>query len=650
MSTVRQAAPKIAPTRKGLSVVPQMTGRTALTALVVHFAVAYAILTRCSTSTARLFLIILATTFEVIARIPGGRRWVAVAPLLIYAALFITEYSTTRVVDTLSKTTDILIPGLAPPFPEFQASTSGDARVLVGPDGIIPAPFASVDEASTVAAAVRSAIEGGTPFVTGDDFSIIIPARDEEHYITKTIQFIIRNTPRQYIKEILVIDDASKIPLGDVLDRELSPEDRRLVMVHRFDTKEGLIRARIYGADRSTGSNIFFLDGHCKPKPGWLEPLLKHLKSNYKRIACPVIQDIRKDTWEDAGTSGAKMMFEWTFEFGWYDDLTDEVPISAGGIIALTRKWWEESGKYDPGMLEWGGENLEQSMRVWLCGGDIFAVRDSFVGHIFDRPPKPNPGNRLVTQVQKNQKRGALVWLDEYYRYFETFHSVVKTLDEGPNLETRRQLRRQLGCLPFEWYVDKFRTSFEREALLVDEFRVIRHSGSRLCLSITDPLQPEVVLTRCNPESRNQRWMPVAGGRMVMNQATKHCLDRSRATSVFARQDKVQVQPCEWTDIFQGKAGHQFFQFDTIKTGRIYSPYEASASATLTGNDFLPANSDDAESQTSFCFTSEARFWDFELLGSPEQLSEPVLIAPCTSTRDDGLLRWTDSQAFELLA
>lgn len=42
-------------------------------------------------------------------------------------------------------------------------------------------------------------------------------------------------------------------------------------------------------------------------------------------------------------------------------------------------------------MLEWGGENLEQSMRVWMCGGEIYVVRDSFVGHIFDRPPKPNP-------------------------------------------------------------------------------------------------------------------------------------------------------------------------------------------------------------------------------------------------------------------
>lgn len=55
---------------------------------------------------------------------------------------------------------------------------------------------------------------------------------------------------------------------------------------------------------------------------------------------------------------------------------------------------WEESGKYDPGMLEWGGENIEQSLRVWMCGGEIFAVRNSFVGHIFSRPAKPNPGVR----------------------------------------------------------------------------------------------------------------------------------------------------------------------------------------------------------------------------------------------------------------
>lgn len=58
-------------------------------------------------------------------------------------------------------------------------------------------------------------------------------------------------------------------------------------------------------------------------------------------------------------------------------------------------------GKYDPGMLEWGGENLEQSMRLWMCGGEIIVDRRSQIGHIFSRPPKPNPGNRLVIQVKE---------------------------------------------------------------------------------------------------------------------------------------------------------------------------------------------------------------------------------------------------------
>lgn len=47
------------------------------------------------------------------------------------------------------------------------------------------------------------------------------------------------NTPAKLIKEIIVIDDASTIPLADVLDRELPAAYRKLVKVFRFDNKEG---------------------------------------------------------------------------------------------------------------------------------------------------------------------------------------------------------------------------------------------------------------------------------------------------------------------------------------------------------------------------------------------------------------------------
>lgn len=102
-------------------------------------------------------------------------------------------------------------------------------------------------------------------------------------------------------------------------------------------------------------------------------------------------------------------------------------------------------------MLEWGGENLEQSMRVWMCGGSIRVARGAIVGHIFNRPPKPNPNNSLVRQVQRNQKRAALVWLDDYYQYFEMLHPAAHALDEGSGVEDRMLLRQHLNCSNFEW-------------------------------------------------------------------------------------------------------------------------------------------------------------------------------------------------------
>eukprot|EP00922_Rhytidocystis_sp_ex-Travisia-forbesii_P051032 GHVS01075785.1.p1 GENE.GHVS01075785.1~~GHVS01075785.1.p1 ORF type:complete len:715 (-),score=59.51 GHVS01075785.1:1244-3388(-) len=550
---------------------------------------------------------------------------------------------------------------VAPPQDNMGQGTVDRSAVMVSNGDAVRVPFSRAVDA-TLRSVVEGVIGGKAPYVTGDDVSIIIPVRDESMYISKTIMYTVQNTPKQYLREFIVVDDGSEEPIADVLDRELPRNVRGIVKVLRYETKEGLIRARIAGADLASSSNIFFLDGHCRPKPGWVEPLIRHLKSNYKRIACPVIQDIAAETWEETGTSGFKMMFEWNFEFGWYDDLTDEVPVSAGGILAMTKKWWEESGKYDAGMLEWGGENIEQSIRVWLCGGEIYVVRNSQIGHIFNRPAKPNPENKLVRQVQTNQKRAALVWLDGYYKYFEKYHPVVKELEEGPGLEERVALRHKLNCMPFQWYVDRFRVAFERKGLLDDEFYHIQHASSRWCLSVAGPdpvstdslskTQHHVILSPCQKTSTNQQWMHVGGNRLMYHRQTKKCLDSYASQRGSPYRDlRPIVYECDWNAVFQLQNRNQFWQFDRANNGRIFA-FVTGGIATLTGHDVYPVRPNKSLMKNSLCISADAQttnVWDMgnDRVGSRGLLPRDIYYKPCEPKRSAA--PWEDTQEFRPL-
>lgn len=54
------------------------------------------------------------------------------------------------------------------------------------------------------------------------------------------------------------------------------------------------------------------------------------------------------------------MMFDWDLSFHWFSNEDDWVPCMSGGLLAISKKWWHESGELDTGMSVWGGENIEQ--------------------------------------------------------------------------------------------------------------------------------------------------------------------------------------------------------------------------------------------------------------------------------------------------
>ena len=50
-------------------------------------------------------------------------------------------------------------------------------------------------------------------------------------------------------------------------------------------------------------------------------------------------------------------------------------PTMSGGIMAIKKDYFFELGGYDTGMILFGGESLEFSFLVWMCGGNIKVIR-----------------------------------------------------------------------------------------------------------------------------------------------------------------------------------------------------------------------------------------------------------------------------------
>lgn len=154
--------------------------------------------------------------------------------------------------------------------------------------------------------------------------------------------------------------------------------------------------------------------------------------------------------------------FSWAGHFTWIDIQNEEdkhkltpvkSPTMAGGLFAIERKYFWEIGSYDEQMDGWGGENLEMSFRIWMCGGRLETVPCSRVGHIFrDFHPYSFPHNKDTHGI--NTARLAHVWMDDYKRLFFMHQPHLEFSPIVGDLTHRKQLRQKLRCKSFRWYLE----------------------------------------------------------------------------------------------------------------------------------------------------------------------------------------------------
>ena len=260
--------------------------------------------------------------------------------------------------------------------------------------------------------------------------SVIIPFHNEIwSVIARTISSVFLRSPQHLLDEIIIVDDASTFdflfkPLEDFIST--IPK----VTLLRNPGRQGLIKTRMNGARHARGDVIIFLDSHIEVGYQWLEPLLAALQHNPTAIFSPAIDNIDYDSFryvpvQESRYSGG---FTWNYIYIWKEipehinkfrhSIVDPIPSATliACALAMFRRHFFAMGAFDEDMAIWGGENIEVSLRYWMCAGGVHIIPCSHVGHVYRKYlPYGNPGTGII---EKNYQRSADVWMDDYGKFY----------------------------------------------------------------------------------------------------------------------------------------------------------------------------------------------------------------------------------------
>ena len=417
--------------------------------------------------------------------------------------------------------------------------------------------------------------------------SVIIVFHNEAwSTLVRTVHSVLNNSPHNLLAEILLVDDASDRKfLGKTLENymiNLSSVWGVNIRVLRSKQRIGLVRSRLIGVEVAKGKVLTFLDAHCEATIGWLQPLLQQVLKDPKSAACPIIDIINEDTFAYTRSFELHMgAFNWGLNFRWFPISRREIvasniemkggslksktaelvhpfntPIMAGGLFSIDKDYFNQLGKYDKHMDIWGGENIELSLRIWQCGGEIKIVPCSHVAHVFRKssPYTFRLGKEVGDILYTNLARVAEVWMDDWRNFFFNVNPIVnKTLNKVgydvafTEIEERKKLRLQLKCKSFKWFLDNvwpehFFPSQERF------FGKIKQTKSGKCLqrplvrsgSGTAPVGPPTT-ARCSSKLMGHQLFVYNQKRKFLMSDENVCLD-SGSDPIPTRQ--IILAPC----------------------------------------------------------------------------------------------------------
>ncbi|WP_162835162.1 glycosyltransferase family 2 protein [Tumebacillus flagellatus] len=209
--------------------------------------------------------------------------------------------------------------------------------------------------------------------------SIIIPVKNEGEHVRETLRSL-QQAQTGWDYEVILVDDASTDGCLDFLAEQ--PSDLRLDSVQVVRTAGvGAAAARNAGAERAGGEFLVFCDAHLFFEDQWLDKLLEPILAD---VADAVTPGIAPHDAPDAVGYGQTLDPE-TFQIKWNGKQAVPFPTAllSGACFAIPRRVFEEIGGFERGFREWGYEDVEISIKLWLFGYSCCAQPDVKILHVF---------------------------------------------------------------------------------------------------------------------------------------------------------------------------------------------------------------------------------------------------------------------------
>eukprot|EP01053_Blabericola_migrator_P010750 Blabericola_migrator_1__10749@NODE_615_length_7273_cov_113_689564_g448_i0_p2_GENE_NODE_615_length_7273_cov_113_689564_g448_i0NODE_615_length_7273_cov_113_689564_g448_i0_p2_ORF_typecomplete_len784_score134_58Glycos_transf_2/PF00535_26/9_8e24Glyco_tranf_2_3/PF13641_6/2_4e21Glyco_transf_7C/PF02709_14/2_8e13Glyco_tranf_2_2/PF10111_9/1_2e09Ricin_B_lectin/PF00652_22/5_1e06Glyco_transf_21/PF13506_6/0_007ODVE18/PF10717_9/0_3TPR_21/PF09976_9/0_46_NODE_615_length_7273_cov_113_689564_g448_i039986349 len=455
------------------------------------------------------------------------------------------------------------------------------------------------------------------------DVSVIITFYNEHaSTLLRSVHSVLNYTPPPLLREVILVDDHSNntanAPGGYVYDYiKLLPK----VKLMRLPERRGLVQARLAGAKLAKAPVLVVLDSHIEVNPVWLEPQLKRLNESPRSVVFPQILALDSETleWRTDSGIGCFLSFKWVMqERPYFQAQKSAAPVAspsmAGGLFAVRRDWFFESGAYDEEFSMWGAENVEMGFRHWMCGGRVECTPCARTYHIYRHGGSgyKSPGEF----IKKNRIRTARLWLDEYYQIARYFNDDTD-VDQG-SYEKMLELKDRLQCKNFQWFLDNVDptregTSFDDFGLM-GELRNLGNTGSyeRCVDNLGHRFSGEHYGSfACHGMGGSQGWFEIRSSHRIRNMSNENnCLGHDM-TLTYCEQDGKDNR---WRSVPEKKWIAWAKTEEALKSDNFEEDYECLG---LTGDvlEFKPCTPDDLSIQWQFkIFESDPSFkplsWD----------------------------------------